>query len=198
MSISQNVGGMSKYLGRIRSKKSYLKAKKGIKKLLVSIPGIGKPMERFFHKIKEAVKALFVDTVVFENFGFSSGKDTNKFKDCESLVRSNNGIVYIPKYTNAYISAKVVANFDCGSHTLFICDVVEAKVLSSEPSVTYDYYFAHIKPKPPITDSGKKAWVCKICGYAHDDETESVKFSELPDDWVCPLCKHPKSDFEYK
>lgn len=135
---------------------------------------------------------------VFENFGFSSGRDTNKFKDCESLVRSNNGIVYIPKYTNAYISAKVVASFDCCSHTLFICDVVESKVLSSEPSVTYDYYFAHIKPKPPITDSGKKAWVCKICGYVHDDETESVKFSDLPDDWVCPLCKHPKSDFEYK
>ncbi len=135
---------------------------------------------------------------LFEQFGFSSGKDTDKFKKCEKILRSANGITYIDKYSNAFISAKVVSMADCGSHTLFVADVTEAKILSDAPSVTYDYYFAHIKPKPPVTDSGKKAWICKICGYVHDDETEGVKFGDLPEDWVCPLCKHPKSDFEYK
>ena len=135
---------------------------------------------------------------VFEQFGFSSGKDTDKFANCENAVRSANGIIYLPKCANAFISAKVISSTDCGSHTLFICDVTEAKILSDAPSVTYEYYFAHIKPKPLVTDSGKKAWVCKICGYVHDDESESVKFSDLPEDWVCPLCKHPKTDFEYK
>ncbi len=132
---------------------------------------------------------------VFEHFGFKSGKDVNKFEKNDVLLRSENGIYYIPKYTNAFISAKVVKTEDLGTHTLFIAEITESDMLSNAPSVTYSYYFEHIKPKPQIKESAGKVWVCKICGYIYDEEVESVPFEKLPDDWVCPLCKHPKSDF---
>ncbi|MBQ9132935.1 MAG: flavin reductase [Clostridia bacterium] len=128
---------------------------------------------------------------VFEHFGFQSGKNVNKFTDCESENRTGNGILYIPKYTNAVISCAVVASVDCGTHTMFIADVTETKILSNVPSVTYRYYFDHIKPKPqPKTEEkAQKGYVCKICGYVYEGE-------ELPADFVCPICKHGAEDFE--
>lgn len=124
---------------------------------------------------------------VFERFGFKSGREVNKFADFEDVKRSENGIVYLTKYTNSFISAEVIEMVDCGTHTLFIANTVEAKVLSTEPSVTYAYYFEHIKPKPEAAK--KKGFVCKVCGYVYEGE-------ELPKDYVCPLCGHGAEDFE--
>ncbi len=132
---------------------------------------------------------------VFQHFGMQSGRDTDKFSGCETEARSANGLLYIPKYTNAYLSGRVEQSLDCGTHTLFIARVTEAKALSDAPSATYAYYFEHIKPKPAQAASAGKVWECKICGYTYDEAAEGVPFDALPDDWVCPLCRHPKSDF---
>jgi flavin reductase (DIM6/NTAB) family NADH-FMN oxidoreductase RutF/rubredoxin len=128
---------------------------------------------------------------VFEHFGFHSGKDTDKFANCASNDRTGNGIRYVPKYTNAVISAKITASHDYGTHTVFIADVAQTLMLSNEPSLTYQFYFDNIKPQPPKPGSGqkKKGFVCKICGYVHEGDS-------LPDDFICPLCKHGASDFE--
>ena len=123
---------------------------------------------------------------VFESFGFKSGRTEDKFSAFADKKRSENGIFYLTKYTNAFISAKVVKTLDCGTHMMLIAEVTDAKTLSDAPSVTYDYYFKNIKPKPEVK---KKGYVCKICGYVYEGET-------LPDDYICPLCKHPASDFE--
>ncbi|NCC07227.1 MAG: flavin reductase [Clostridia bacterium] len=124
---------------------------------------------------------------VFEHFGFQSGKNVNKFADCEQSFRSENGILYLPKYTNAMLSGKVTQQIDMGSHTLFVADITQAKVLSDVESVTYSYYQANIKPKPQATSV--KGWRCKICGYVYEGEN-------LPADFICPLCKHGAADFE--
>ena len=123
---------------------------------------------------------------VFENFGFRSGRDANKFADISFKQRSANDVYYLTDYTNAYISAKVVNMIDCGTHMMIIGEVTQALTLSDEPSVTYDYYFKNIKPKP---EAKKKGYVCKICGYVYEGD-------KLPEDFICPLCKHPASDFE--
>ena len=134
---------------------------------------------------------------IFKHFGFSSGRDCEKFGDDVEFGRSANGVVYTTKSTNAYISGKVVETVDYGTHTLFIADVTETKILSNEPSVTYAYYFAHIKPKPqPKAPAPAKVWVCTLCGYTYDEAKEGVPFDKLPDDWTCPLCGSPKSAFE--
>ncbi len=129
---------------------------------------------------------------VFKQFGFCSGRDTDKFAGKE-YPRSANGLYYVPEHTNALISAKVVDALDYGTHTLFVAEVTEAKVLSAEPSVTYDYYFAHIKPKPEAKkaegEKKVKRWICKICGFVYEGEY-------LPEDYICPLCKHGAEDFE--
>ena len=124
----------------------------------------------------------------FRRFGFQSGRDTDKFAGTE-IVRTANGLAYWPDESNAVISGKVVQSIDCGTHTLFIADVTEAVTLCADPSVTYAYYFAHIKPKPQPVEEKKVGWVCKICGYVYEGET-------LPDDFICPLCKHGAADFE--
>lgn len=143
------------------------------------------------------VSVLGEDTsfAVFQNFGFKSGKDTDKFEGAEEK-RTQNGLRFVEG--NAVFSAEVIEAVDCGTHTIFVADVTEAKVLSPVPSVTYAYYFAHIKPKPAAVNPAAKGkvWVCKICGYVYDDDKEGIPFEKLADDWVCPLCKHPKSDFE--
>ena len=126
---------------------------------------------------------------IFEQFGFHSGHDTDKFASCEYNDRKANGIRYLPKYTNGVISAKVISSVDCGTHSLFVADVTEAMVLSNEPSVTYQYYFDYIKPKPPTPKEHQKGFVCKICGYLHEGDT-------LPDVFICPVCKHDASNFE--
>ena len=123
---------------------------------------------------------------VFERFGFMSGRDTDKFDGVDYAERSENGILYLTKYTNGLISGKVIEAVDCGTHTLFVADVTEAKILSDEKSVTYQYYFDNIKPKP---EAKKKGYVCKICGYVYEGE-------ELPGDFICPWCKHGAVDFE--
>ncbi len=130
--------------------------------------------------------------LVFENFGFQSGKDVDKFAGCEVPLRSSNGILYIPRYTNGYISGKVVNSIDLNTHTLFIAEVTESVQLSEDRSLTYEYYHQHIKPKPAMTSShssgsGEK-WVCKTCGYVYEG-------AEVPEDFVCPWCKHGKIDF---
>lgn len=126
---------------------------------------------------------------LFKHFGFSSGRDTDKFGSFEHAARSENGILYLDTFANAFISAKVIEKIDCGTHTVFIADVTEAKVISEAPSVTYEYYFEHIKPKPQPVAENKKGFVCKICGYVYEGD-------ELPEDFICPLCKHGAADFE--
>lgn len=124
---------------------------------------------------------------VFKRFGFQTGATTDKFADCDYYTRAENGLVYLSKYANAYISAKVVASYDLGTHTLFVADVTDADVLSNVPSVTYAYYHKNIKPKPEKTKV--KGWRCKICGYVYEGEV-------LPEDFICPICKHGAFDFE--
>ena len=124
---------------------------------------------------------------VFKHFGFQSGKDVNKFENFEHKI-AGNGIAYLDKNTTAYLSAKVVSITDLGTHSLFLADVTDAVKLSDEDSVTYDYYQKNIKPKPAAKPK-KTVWRCKICGYEYEGE-------ELPADFICPLCKHPASDFE--
>jgi len=125
---------------------------------------------------------------IFENFGFHSGRDTDKFASLPE-TRAANGIRYVPEHVNAVISAKVTECLDYGTHTLFIADVTEAVVMSNEPGTTYQYYFDHIKPKPQAPKEDKKGFVCKICGYVYEGD-------ELPADYICPLCKHGVADFE--
>ena len=123
---------------------------------------------------------------VFETFGFQSGRNTDKFADCEPL-RSDNGLVFLPKYINSFMSLKVESYIDLDTHGMFICSVTEARVISDKETMTYTYYQNNVKPKPE-TD-GKKGWVCKICGYIYEGD-------ELPEDFICPLCKHGAADFE--
>ena len=126
---------------------------------------------------------------IFKAFGFRSGKDADKFSDFKAVERSGNGLYYITDATNAYISAKVVNATDLGTHTLFLADVTDCEVLSDATSVTYDYYHKNIKPKPEVKKMSKVYYRCKICGYIYEGD-------ELPADFICPLCKHPASDFE--
>ncbi|MBR3819832.1 MAG: flavin reductase [Clostridia bacterium] len=126
---------------------------------------------------------------IFKAFGFRSGKDVDKFSDFKAVERSNNGLYYITEATNAFISAKVVNATDLGTHTLFLADVTDCEVLSDATSVTYDYYHKNIKPKPEVKKTAKVYYRCKICGYIYEGD-------ELPADFICPLCKHPASDFE--
>ena len=129
---------------------------------------------------------------IFKQFGFQSGRNVDKFEG-GMYATSENGLYYLPEHTNAVLSGKVVDMLDYDTHTLFVAEVTEAKKLSDEKSVTYEYYQSNIKPKPQAVKteepSAKGKWVCKICGYVHEGD-------ELPDDFICPWCKHPASDFE--
>ncbi len=129
---------------------------------------------------------------LFKHFGFQSGRDVDKFADFTDCKRAENGTLIITKGTNAYISGKVFQAVDLGSHTLFIADVTDLDVLSDVPAATYAYYQDNIKPKPAApakAEEGKVYWRCRICGYIYEGE-------DLPDDFICPICKHPASDFE--
>ena len=129
----------------------------------------------------------------FQHFGFQSGKTVDKFAECETEFRTDNGLRYLPKYINSVISCVVTKSIDLGTHTMFIARVMEARVLSDSPSITYAYYQQHIKPKPSnpqtLEPSNKKKWVCDVCGYVYEGD-------ELPADFICPWCKHPASDFK--
>lgn len=144
------------------------------------------------HIIKQTgkmnVNCLSVDAPfkVFEDFGFQSGRNVDKFADYTKL-RSDNGLVFLNKYINSFFSLNVEEYVDVGTHGLFICTIGESRVISSQETMTYTYYHANVKPKPET--EGKSGYVCKICGYVYEGDT-------LPDDFVCPLCKHGASDFE--
>lgn len=137
----------------------------------------------------------------FQHFGFQSGRDVDKFAGCEQELRTENGLLYLPRFINAVISCVVTKSIDLGSHTMFIAMPLEARVLSDSPSITYAYYQQHIKPAPvdsspkigevSRSDGGvsKKRWICEVCGYVYEGD-------ELPADFVCPWCKHPASDFK--
>lgn len=124
---------------------------------------------------------------LFKHFGFQSGRDANKFADFTDCKRLANGSLAITTGTNAYISATVSQKVDVGTHIIFIADVTEMEVISDDKTATYDYYQQNIKPKPQKPK--KTVWRCRICGYEYEGE-------ELPADFICPICKHPASDFE--
>lgn len=126
---------------------------------------------------------------VIRQFGFSSGRESDKFTSIDYASRAENGIMYLNQYTTAYFSMTVIGKEDMGTHTLFKASVDEAKILSPVESLTYSYYQSHTKPKPAPMKFTKTVWRCKVCGFIYEGE-------ELPADYTCPLCKHPASDFE--
>ena len=141
-------------------------------------------------KFNLSILSEAADFKTFRHFGFQSGRDVDKFAGYTDCKRSANGLWYVTTGTNAYISATVEQTVDLGSHTLFLAAVDDMDVLSGVPSATYAYYQSNIKPKPAQQpSSGKTAWRCTVCGYVYEGE-------ELPADFICPLCKHPASDFE--
>lgn len=142
-------------------------------------------------KFNVSVLSQDAEFSLFKHFGFQSGRDVDKFADFKDADHAENGIAFITKGTNAYFSAEVEQTIDLGSHTLFIASVTDMKVISDAPSASYDYYQNHIKPKPQAAPAaaGKTIWRCTVCGYEYEGE-------ELPADFICPLCKHPASDFE--
>ncbi|MGN0665286.1 MAG: rubrerythrin [Huintestinicola sp.] len=123
----------------------------------------------------------------YKHWGFRSGRDADKTEGI-SFSRSKNGIVYVTEDTNAYISAKVISSADVGTHTMFVAEVTDCKVLADDPSVTYAFYQKFIKTNTPVKPS-VKGYICTVCGYIYEGDV-------LPDDFICPLCKHPASDFE--
>ena len=132
------------------------------------------------------------DFSLFKRFGFSSGRDSDKLADYSQFKRGDNGIIYITEGTNSYISVKVSKVVDMGSHTMFIGTVTDMNVLTDDASATYEYYHKNIKVQPEkvgVTPEGKTIWRCIICGYEYVGD-------ELPEDFICPICKHPASDFE--
>ena len=125
---------------------------------------------------------------LFQNFGMQSGRNTDKFSDFQQVSRSENGLYYLTKWSNAFLSFTVVESLDLGSHTLYIGELVDGEVLSSDTLCTYGYYQTEIKAAATKIET-KKGWQCKVCGHIYEGE-------ELPVDYICPLCKHGAEDFE--
>ncbi len=136
--------------------------------------------------------SFLTESVTFDeikHFGFQSGRNANKFENADNYTRKSNGLLVLNEHANAYVCATVFHSIDLGTHTMFLADVTDCDILSDENSVTYDYYHKNIKPQNNVPQTeGKLAYRCKICGYVYE--------GELPEDFVCPLCKHPASDFE--
>lgn len=164
--------------------------------------------DNYTHGMIMRTKALNISIIsedaefeMFRHFGFQSGANVDKFSEASGdwmkenkafCKRAANGVMYIEKGCNAYLSLYVTDMVDLGTHTLFICDVVNGEILSNVPSATYAYYHANIKTqvkKVGTTPEGKTIWKCRICGYEYVGD-------ELPEDFICPVCKHPASDFE--
>lgn len=154
------------------------------------------------------VNCLSVDAPfsIFQSFGFRSGRDEDKFADWDiTPKRTDSGLVIFPKYINGYMSLKVEQYVDLDTHGMFICTVSEARVISDAETMTYNYYQANVKPKPGSEadrdsagaddtaqageSSTKKQYVCSVCGYVYEGD-------ELPEDFVCPICKHGAEVFE--
>ena len=127
------------------------------------------------------------DFSLFQHFGMQSGRDTDKFADFTDIARSDNGLIYLTTGSNMYMSATVTECIDLGSHSLFIAEVTDATVLTKDESCSYTYYQNYIKPQPAL-QTKKSTWVCSVCGYVYEG-------GELPEDFECPLCHHPKEDF---
>ena len=127
---------------------------------------------------------------LFKHFGFQSGRDSMKFGTPDSYKfapkYADNGLLYVSAYANAFMSGKVVKEIDLGTHTMFVAQMTDGEVLSDKPSMTYEYYQANVKPRP---EKKKTGWVCKVCGYVYEGDV-------LPDDFVCPICRHGAADFE--
>lgn len=127
---------------------------------------------------------------LFRHFGFQSGRESMKFGTPDSYKfapkYADNGLLYVSAYANAFMSGKVVMEIDLGTHTMFVAEMTDGEVLSDKPSMTYEYYLANVKPRP---EQKKTGWVCKVCGYVYEGAV-------LPDDFVCPVCKHGAADFE--
>lgn len=144
-------------------------------------------------KFNVSVIDTSADFSLFKHFGFQSGRDSQKFGTSDSYkftpCYADNGVLYIKSGTNAFMSGKVVNEIDLGTHTMFIAEMTDGEVLSDKPSMTYDYYQQNVKPKPAAKAEKKTGWVCKVCGYIYEGE-------DLPEDFVCPICKHGASDFE--
>ena len=138
-------------------------------------------------KFNLSVLSEQVDFEIFKHFGYQSGRDVDKFANFSEVKRSPNGLYYITQGTNSYMSAYVQQEIDLGTHSLFIGQLVAAEMLSKIPTVSYDFYQKNIKPKPQ--NENKKGWRCKICGYIYEGEN-------LPQDYICPICKHGAADFE--
>ena len=146
----------------------------------------------YSHDVIKATKKLNVNILsqdttfdLIKKYGFVSGRDVNKFEG-EEVQRSSNGLVVLPNHINAFLSLEVEQYVDLETHGMFICTIKESKKLNNNPTLTYNYYQANVKPKP---EEKKKGYVCKVCGYVYEGD-------ELPDDSICPLCKHGASDFE--
>lgn len=149
--------------------------------------------QNYSHEVIKATGKMNVNCLsveapfsVFEHYGFQSGRNVDKFAGAE-VLRSDNGLAFLPKYINSFMSLKVEQYIDLDTHGMFICSVTEARVLSDKETMTYTYYQNNVKPKP--RSEGKKGFVCKICGYIYEGD-------ELPEDFICPLCKHGVADFE--
>lgn len=142
-------------------------------------------------KFAVSVLSKKADFNLIQRFGFQSGRETDKFLDYKYAKRNAEGILYVTEGTNAFFSVEVEKTVDLGTHTMFIGSVTEMEVLDSEASVTYEDYQTHIKPKPREEQmtQGRTVWRCKVCGYEYEGE-------ELTEDFICPVCKHPASDFE--
>lgn len=141
-------------------------------------------------KFNVSVIDTSADFSLFRHFGFRSGRNAQKFGTPDSYkfepCYTDNGVLYIKSGTNAFLSGKVVNEINLGTHTMFIAEMTDGEVLSDKPSMTYEYYQQNVKPKPAEKKTG---WVCKVCGYIYEGD-------ELPEDFVCPVCKHGREDFE--
>ena len=148
--------------------------------------------ENYSHHVIKQTKTMNINCLstdapfsVFETFGFQSGRNVDKFADCTPL-RSDNGLVFLPRHINSFMSLKVEQYVDLDTHGMFICSVTESRVINNNESMTYAYYHSHVKPKPET--KGKTGYVCTVCGWVYEGD-------ELPDDIICPLCKHGASEF---
>lgn len=159
--------------------------------------GITVSKENLTHNIIEKTgifNATVIDTSadfdLIKHFGFQSGRDKKKFGTPEAYRFaprfSENGLIYLSAFSNAYASGRVKASVDFGSHTMFIADMTDGEILSDKPAMTYDYYHKNVKPRIQMKKTG---WICRICGYIYEGE-------KLPEDYICPVCKHGAEDFE--
>ncbi len=157
-------------------------------RIIVSVNASGYTCELIKKSQKFNLSILSEETpfYVFEHFGFVSGREKDKFEKNDNLFRSKNGIYVVPKYANSYLSAEVTDIIDMGTHILFVATVTEQQILDETSSITYDYYHKNTKPKPQ--DTKKTGYRCEICGYIYEGD-------DIPEDFICPICKHGVSDF---